>query len=910
MPRVVDYAPAWLSRPSPAASFFSSSSSTNGADQPGESYLGPTKVLARRDTEVFAVVDGQIRWSDLTLLKDEWQESVRHRRHGSRHEEEDAAPLSGSPTVSSKGGASNKFRSTNGVRGDSDTTSQYRILTVPIYGNIKQLIPSPNGAFLAILTVHTIHIAVLPDSSHLSGPDHSPIRLRTYQLGPATHVIPESPVVSALWHPLGVYDNHCGCIVTVTADSALRVWEIDRRDNWSFDRPAIAIDLKKLIDGRSCEDDFAPSRFGQNKGFSVDSSDMEVASASFGGRGYDDEDAWASMTFWIAMRQGDVYALCPLLPSKWHAPSLTIPSLKTSVVHALAAAQDDTFDHDKRKVLDQQYEWLREIDNQEPIQPDSDSGLSEIRPRPSIPSPIPRLQGPFQFTIEEEPDDFDVTDMFVIAAKPKVDGLLIGEDGGCIFNESSQNGVSGTVLCLVTENGVVHIGLEMHGVEGQWLPHKSQNKCTTPVSESMELLLLESLQTVRGSDQQRNCWPTFSEDIGSRYNFFVTTANAISFISLSSWAHRLEPELQSEDTVGSAFRIGIMCDSSIAEGQQIIQVKPAKQLGNFEHLTNSLIFHDFDLGYMLLTYTPSEVCALILESSAARDSETTEDIISSEPAASVQQTHLPTLQRAPYQVPSLLYSTNPLVSFVNDHVPHGHRHTLKEPIRLSPSTLDTMTAAHRILSSYSHALEIAASDLFRRCERLQGEIRYQLDQLIDIAGRINDVSQGTVRRPVQSSKTGREGALDSRMAAVESTQKKLTLRYHNLRSKLLRAGGRPISDREKGWIQEVGTLSNSIGADDGDARADLIQRFKTFRSLKTELQAKALAESLSTEARRLSGADTTTIDVDAQPTPLRVPRRLREAKVVDAMNMVEREAAVIEAITSRLERLNTGTLEF
>ncbi|EER24102.1 hypothetical protein CPC735_054720 [Coccidioides posadasii C735 delta SOWgp] len=905
MPRVVDYAPAWLSRPSPGATFFSSSNSNKYAERDTESYFGPIKILARRGTEVFAVVDNQIRWANLSLLKDQWQERVRQKRKETGFGSTDGgSSFSGSIRIPKNGGLNGKGAVTDtGDDGTSfaDSSSHYRVLTAPIYGQIRQLVISPNGAFLAILTSHTIHIAILPDSSHLSGPDFSPLRLRTYQLGPATHVIPESPVICALWHPLGVYDSYGGCIITVTADSAVRVWEVDRRDHWSFDRPALAIDLKKLVDGTSSEEDFAPSGFGQNKGFSADVFDMEAASACFGGHGYDDENAWAPMTLWISMRQGDVYALCPLLPSKWRSPSLAIPCLTASIVHKLAAAQEDmSKDDDERKAVEQQYTWLQDIDSQDPISLADDSGFSEIRSRPTKPSPIPRLQGPFQFSIEEEPDDLDITDIFVIAAKSETEDLLAGEDGD-LLGENKQEGISGTIICLATEKGMVHIALEMDGIEGQWLPRKSQGTFTMPVSEASELLLLESLETVREKYYQANSWPTFTGDAVSRYNFFVTTANSVTFISLSSWAQRIEPELQSEDTTGSSFRINIICDGVIAEREQLIQL-PESRDDSPEHLTNSSVMYDFDLGYMLLTYAPSQVSALVLESAATGDLESAQDLIPVEPDTNIHQAYMGIPQRAPYQVPSVLYSINPLETFINDHVPHGRRHALKDPIRLSPSTLDVITSAHRILSAYTHALEKAASDLFRRCERLQGEMRDQLCQLVDIAERINDVSRGTVRRVQRPDIAGREEALDSRMAAVQSKQKELILRYNSLRSKLMRAGGRPISDKEKGWIREVDTLTESIGGADGDERTELLERLKT---------AKSLAKELVSESKRRSdnSNEATPARIDARSSPLHVPPRLQKAKVADAMNMVEREAAVIDAITSRLERLSTSMPE-
>jgi len=79
MPNVVSYTPPWLSRPSPGANLFSSTSA-KGTDyaslstQEKADYNGPTKTLAKRGNEVFTVVDNQIRWSSLTKLKDEWQQ--------------------------------------------------------------------------------------------------------------------------------------------------------------------------------------------------------------------------------------------------------------------------------------------------------------------------------------------------------------------------------------------------------------------------------------------------------------------------------------------------------------------------------------------------------------------------------------------------------------------------------------------------------------------------------------------------------------------------------------------------------------------------------------------------------------------------------------------------------------------
>jgi nucleoporin NUP82 len=706
-----------------------------------------------------------------------------------------------------------------------------QVLAVPVYGLIKQILPSPNGAFLAIVTEHTVHIAVLPDSSHLSSSDKAPIRLKTYQLGPTTHVIPESPVVSALWHPLGLHTNLGGCLVTITADAAVRVWELDRNNHWSFDQPTLAVDLKKLVDGTSSDQDFAPSGFGKSKGFSADVFDMEVASACFAGNGNDKEDAWAPMTLWVAMKPGDLYALCPLLPSKWQAPSATIPSLSSAIIPKMAALEEGPEDLEEELIAcRQQYEWLREIDDQEPLNPPTDSDTiqgADVFARPANPSAIPRMQGPFRFDTGDELDDLDLCDILVIAARLNVEDLMMGEDEELAVESSDQDKLSATVICLTSGNGRVHICLELDGVEGQWLPKARKNAFRTPLSEPADLVLVESLDTIKTNGTESGTWPTFTKDIHSRYSFFVTNTSNVAHFSMSSWVQRLESELQAEDTTGSGFRLQVICSGNVAQRERILQVSDADIASQKEHLAASLVFYDFDLGYLLLTYLPSCPYAAVMD--ALEDAfSTTMDLRTYDQNNIAEASPMLAPRRAPYQVPAILYAKSPLESFVEKHVPHRQRHTLKEQVRLSPATLDLVTTAHRVLSAHTNALERAASDLFRRCERLQGEMKDQLKQLSDVAERIKGVTSeiGEDGNRKEGSRNG--NALDKRLQAAKDRQTDLTQRYDALRKKILNSGGRPLSEKEKAWVSEVDALAESVGdSKPSEAGQQLAQRLET-----------------------------------------------------------------------------------
>ncbi|KAJ5485491.1 Nucleoporin NUP82 [Penicillium diatomitis] len=880
MPKVNSYAPAWLYRPSPGANLFASNPEKTSTDDSlkqskNTTADGPVKTIAKRANEVFAVVDNEIRWSNLARLKDQWQQQERQKK--------------------------------TKTQADESSAPSYRVLAVPVYGRIKQILPSPNGAFLAIVAENTVHIAVLPDSSHLSSPDKAPIRLKTYQLGPTTHVLPQAPVVSALWHPLGLHTNLGGCLVTITADAAVRVWELDRNNHWSFDQPTLAVDLQKLVDGTSSEQDFAPSGFGKNKGFSADVIDMEVASACFAGNGNDKENAWAPMTLWIAMKPGDLYALCPLLPSKWQAPSATIPSLSSAIIPKLSALEEAPEDVEEELIAArQQYEWLKEIDEQEPAHLSTDSNLipgADVFSRPSNPSPIPRLQGPFRFETGDELDDLDLRDILVIASKLDAEDLMAGEDDESAANSNDQDKLSATVVCLTNGNGRVHICLELDGVEGQWLPRSKKGAFRTPISEPADLVLVESLDTIRSTGAEPTTWPTFTKDVHSPYSFFVTTASNVVHFSLASWVQRLESELQAEDTSGSGFRLQILCSGNVVQREKILQASDADVAASSDHLATSLVFYDFDLGYMLLTSLPSNPYAAVMDGPEDAFSATMElRTYDYKASADASSTPLPP-HRAPYQVPAIFYAKSPLETFVEKHVPHRQRHTLKEQVRLSPATLDLVTTAHRVLSAHTNALERAASDLFRRCERLQGEMKDQLKQLSDVAERIQGVASeiGEDGNRKQGSRNG--DALDKRLQAAKDKQDEITRRYEALRKKLLNSGGRPLSQREKAWISEVKSLNASIDEEEpetNETHEQLKQRLETVKNLANELVAEA--KNLSAKASSPEPGSPASPG-GAQP---KVPQRLQRAKVADAMRMVERESAVIEAITSRLERLHTS----
>lgn len=282
-------------------------------------------------------------------------------------------------------------------------------------------------------------------------------------------MLEHSPIASVLWHPLG---SEGRCLVTVTADATVRLWEVDRDDRSSFNEPTLAIDLQKLVNATSADEDFRASKYGSNKGFSPDAVELEIAAAYFGaGRESSDRSGWASMTLWVATKEGDVYALSPLLPGKWQcrANKPFTSCLKTLGASIAASAalirKDPEATPERRLTVKQQLQWLAEVNDQLVISSSDHNTLEiyESYARPNGLPAVPKLQGPF-IVFPEIDDDLEITDLLVFGLHGQNDW----EDAEITGNDQGSSSTS--IICLLTNNCDVHVCLDLDGVGAKWLP--------------------------------------------------------------------------------------------------------------------------------------------------------------------------------------------------------------------------------------------------------------------------------------------------------------------------------------------------------------------------------------------------------------------------------------------------------
>lgn len=714
--------------------------------------------------------------------------------------------------------------------------------------------------------------------------------------------------MSAVWHPLGVKGSS---LVTVTEDAVVRVWEFSPTDRWSFDSPTLAVDLKKLANGISLDQDFSAST-NTNTAFSPDTFDMEVAAASFAARG---SGLWSSMTLFIAMRSGDVYALCPLLPQLWAPPPALIPSLSVSITAKLAAIEDDPTVSPQEKLLaQQQLDWMSDLDNQEPriVQDSLGEQPVEVYRRPSQPGQIPRLQGPFDFEMEpneDEQDDLDMelADIYVIGRKLETDELMLGEDELLELDENEQEGLSLTVVCLLSTSGQVRVCLDMEGIEAKWLPPRTKSKpaAFTDMDDSPCLLTYETIDILELSEVTPDCWPVFSEDVTSRYSFFITHNSGITEMSLSPWVFRLEGELNGEPDHKSDFRIGLVASATSHYDRIYVEPPPGNSLAACAAI------RDPDLGYFILSATPSDPVALLLESP---EDELPPVKMSSSPSPFYEQTPE---QKVPVEIytPRPAFQPSPvfdqpsyLPQFRQGLMTSRHVALLQQQIRLSPATLKIFTTAHQILSQESGRLNEAVSELFRRCDALRSELREEITKANDLKGRIDRITGGDDEEAPSDDNRITRALIERRRKQDELMQ-----RFENLRKKIQQKSSRELSDKEKAWGDEVRRYNQSLSEpDEGDKGTVAVAGVsKAPQPLKRLQDIKALKDELVDQVAEVQHKDQSGDERSGDsPAPsvsnLRIPSELRKAKVSQVMGLLDRETALVEALQDRLGRLSVG----
>ncbi|KAJ4356990.1 hypothetical protein N0V95_002862 [Ascochyta clinopodiicola] len=829
MPKVLSYTPEWLSRPSPGYHLFAPKQSNgNGAAAKSKDF-GPRKTIATRGSEIFVAVGHEIRWADLVNLK------------------EGASPA-------------------------------YRTLRVSIPLPITRLTISPAGDYLAVSTSHTVHVVSLPDPSLLeSGNDDSPIKPKTFQVGPTAHVLEESPIATTLWHPLGY---HGRCLVTITKAGVVRLWEVNRADRSTFSEPTLSIDLVKLANAQRDQDDLGASKYGASKGFSPDSVELEVASACFGD--FPEQEGvhgWAPMTLWIATVFGDVYALCPVLPGRWQLVETPgaftfLQTLASSInINYTELSEDDDAPKEDVKTSEKQVSWLSDILYEEPFTETLPNGDSvKVFNRPSSTPAVPLLQGPFVVTPQVE--DFELSDMIVYSLKTFSDGS----------EEEAAEGLPAAVVCLLTDTCKVHVCIDLEGIVGRWLPSAEDDFEITQIEH--DLIIAETI-TLKG-DGASTFNQTITPDVHTDFSFFVSTSSGVTYVSMEPWIRKLEIELSEPQAEGAEFRLQRLLGSASSQVEQYLERRPSSNSAE-QDVTSAVIVEDGNVGYMLLTTVNDEPQAALLD--APEDGMPTEEELAEYMEATVPRKEV----REAWQPPKELYEPFDLLSSIN--IPARHKASLRDEVRLSPANLELLMDVHRVLSTQTEKLQKAVADLFNRATRLQDEFRDQVFRTAEVVPKIDAVI-GNDEEPSEEGSMYGTAQIDDRLLQVRKRQDAINARYEGLRRKMNSIGSTELSEKEAGYVEELQTMDSAVDKSNRTLTDDVdgseVPAWQRLHKLK-ELH-KTLAKQVEETSQEAQAEQ-------ARAASVKVPSYSRRQENEYIQELLQRNTALVEAATTRLRSL-------
>ena len=218
---------------------------------------------------------------------------------------------------------------------------------------------------------------------------------------------------------------------------------------------------------------------------------------------------------------------------------------------------------------------------------------------------------------------------------------------------------------------------------------------------------------------------------------------------------------------------------------------------------------DSDLGYFVLTSANGYPHAATLDEPKSEDS----PVFKSE----YEDDDLPNMNlldigstRESYHPSNAFWAASSLPNFLRDHVHPRHQRTAKEEIRLSTATLGLMTEAHRVTSEETHRLGLAAADLFRRCERLQDELRDQIRRANEVAQRTERVAGEDAASYLHEAKKRTRPSLNERYRIAHERHDALVARLDSLRKKASKYGGTDLSAQERQWFSEVQKIKDHV----------------------------------------------------------------------------------------------------
>ena len=346
------------------------------------------------------------------------------------------------------------------------------------------------------------------DESHQSRQHLSKVRLpqplrliiRVWQIGKGlfdrTNVLRK-----VAFHP---YSKHDNTLVVLSADSHLRVFELSVSPYY----PEQDIEL------------FPPPK----RGYTVDFDIPDPVSFSFGA-GAD----WMMWAIFILTKDGDIYVLCPVMPTKCVMTRAAITRMKALITYQAEKRHRTRTSMMERETSLNQTRWIGDILGQvsmgefmgvtsSPAFTGVDIGDMVSFKRPNKVRPTPEIQGAILFQ-----------------PAPRAMDLIFPEASDIAILES--DGV--TIVVTTWRGGRVDIGILLTGIEGVWSVKGASSKDLSPI----RIASYENIEISAG----KNAWTGILTSRNDNEGVFVMIGSSVWHLDFRGWLQELQRLNRDED---------------------------------------------------------------------------------------------------------------------------------------------------------------------------------------------------------------------------------------------------------------------------------------------------------------------------------------------------------------------------
>ncbi|KAK6501734.1 hypothetical protein TWF481_009561 [Arthrobotrys musiformis] len=455
-------------------------------------------------------------------------------------------------------------------KGEPNPNVTYQSLELPnLDFEISQLVKGPDGETVIVVGEYDVGIALLPAPGVITLGARSKIALKCFKLEPTSTQAP-SRILRAIFHPLGARP----CVVVLTEDAMIHLYEIEFNKDDPTVEPTESLDVKQMLG------------IDRNSSYLID--DIEPTSICFGGVG----SIWSIFTLYILMRNGEIYSLCPFLPSKWMLDSDFLDELKFELqAHKeVRDSVDTTIPAADRHNSKQICYWIHEVSRLIRVQnlANGHDELDEepagyILTKPALPDlTAPLLQGPYLLQPAPE-DNFDES---IFAS----DIVRVG---------AAQY----AVLAVAWSSGKIDLMLEFESVSPRWhstsLKYKKFNERTPyPVISGYETINIALPEATEGSSA---IYPSLSADPGFPNTLVFSHGYGIEILNLGDWMYKLTSVIDQEEDERAI-------ETALAKMERtgVTHVIGGLKNGPRYPILGHAMIYDAYLGYVLFAATTSK----------------------------------------------------------------------------------------------------------------------------------------------------------------------------------------------------------------------------------------------------------------------------------------------------------------